>query len=379
MQAATQKIQSNLYASSSLQPISPLYRDPQAVAGPRARMSATTTTTSGRNLLKTVPGLLISAFFLWYTFRGISFSQIVALRATHPAWILGILSFTVASYTLRCVRWTQMMPRGIRSLSDHFRVCARVLMTSLAANNILPLRIGDIMRIFTYADDLGTSPSIILSTVILEKLLDIFVLVLMFVSTVGSIATPRLRLIANISLAISAIGLLILLVAARSLQPPVQRLFARLPANPKLAKIEHWITLALDATGRLGVTGSLLLLLQTVVIWTCEGMIFLSAIRLLGLPVDGIAAWLAVSFANLSYLIPSSPGAIGPFELAVKTSLVNHGASMSQAAVFGLAIHAWMLISVTGAGGIIFLVHRFRIHNTKPLLEEIEELPVQMP
>jgi hypothetical protein len=60
------------------------------------------------------------------------------------------------------------------------------------------------MRIFTYAGDLGSSPSIILSTVILEKLLDIFVLVLMFVTTVGRVATPHLRLIANISLAISA-------------------------------------------------------------------------------------------------------------------------------------------------------------------------------
>ena len=157
------------------------------------------------------------------------------------------------------------------------------------------------------------------------------------------------------------------------------RLFARLPASLLVKKIEHWITLALDATGRLGVTGSLLLLLQSVIIWTCEGMIFLSAIRLIGLTVDGIAAWLAVSFANLSYLIPSSPGAIGPFELAVKTSLVNHGASISQAAVFGLAIHAWMLLSVTGAGGLIFLTHRIRIHNHKPLLEEIEDLPVEMP
>ena len=342
-------------------------------------MTTIATSTGTRNLLKTIPGLLISAFFLWYTFRGISFVQILALRAIHPVWILGVIVFTLASYSLRCIRWSQMMPRGARSLRSHLLVCARVLMTSLAANNILPLRIGDIMRIFTYADDLGTSPSIILSTVILEKLLDIFVLVLMFVSTVGTIATPRLRLIANISLAISAIGLLTLLVAARILQPPIQRLFTRLPANPKLEKIEHWITLALDATGRLGVTGSLLLLLQTVVIWACEGMIFLSAIRLLGLPVDRIAAWLAVSFANLSYLIPSSPGAIGPFELAVKTSLVNHGASISQAAVFGLAIHAWMLISVTGAGGIIFLIHRFHIQNHKPLLEEIEQLPVELP
>jgi hypothetical protein len=334
---------------------------------------------SSRNLWKTIPGLLISAFFLWYTFRGISFNQILALRLLHPAWILGVLSFTFTGYTLRCVRWTQMMPRGQRSLRAHFLVCARVLMTSLAANNILPLRIGDIMRVFTYAGDLGASPSTILSTVILEKLLDIFVLVLMFVSTVGRVATPHLRLIANISLAISAAGLLVLLVAARSLRTPIQRLFLRLPANSKLAKVEHWITLALDSTGRIGVAGSLLLLFQTVIIWTCEGMIFASAIFLLGIPVDRIAPWLAVSFANLSYLIPSSPGAIGPFELAVKTSLVSHGASMGMAAVLGLAIHAWMLISVTGAGGIIFLIHRFRTHNHKPLYVEIEQLPTQLP
>jgi glycosyltransferase 2 family protein len=380
--AITQKIQLKLHEVSSFAShsfryltASPLF----GLAAPGHRMNTTTAATNQRNLLKTVPGLLISAFFLWYTFRGISFNQILALRFVHPAWILGVVGFTFASYTLRCVRWTQMVPRTSRSIRNHFLTCARVLMTSLAANNILPLRIGDIMRVFTYSDDLGASPSTILSTVILEKLLDIFVLVLLFVSTVGSVATPHLRLIADISLAVSAIGLLILLVAARSLQAPIQRLFERLPANPKLAKVEHWITLALDATGRLGVVESLLLLLQTIVIWTCEGMIFASAVNLLALPVDRIGPWLSVSFANLSYLIPSSPGAIGPFELAVKTSLTNHGASITQAAIFGLAIHAWMLISVTGAGGIIFLTHRIRIHNHKPLYAEIEQLPTELP
>ena len=42
------------------------------------------------------------------------------------------------------------------------------------------------MRVFTYSGDLGTNPSVILSTVILEKLLDIFVLVLLFVLFMGS-------------------------------------------------------------------------------------------------------------------------------------------------------------------------------------------------
>ena len=333
--------------------------------------------TSGgtRNLLKIVPGLLISAFFLWYTFKGISFSQIRALRLAHPAWILGVLGFTLASYTLRCVRWTRMM----RSTGARFTTCARILMTSLAANNILPLRIGDVMRIFTYAPDLGASPSVILSTVILEKLLDIFILVLLFVAFMGPGVNAHSRQLAETLLGISSIGLLVMLLGARTLEPFLRRLFSRLPQNPTLAKLEHWLLLALDCIRQIGIAGSLLLLVQSAVIWTCEGMIFVSAAHLIGLVTGRVGPWQAVSVANLSYLIPSSPGAIGTFEWAVKTSLVSHGAPESQAALFGLGLHAWLLISITGAGGILFLVHRFRIHNRKPLLAEIETLPDQLP
>ena len=66
----------------------------------------------------------------------------------------------------------------------------------------------------------------------------------------------------------------------------------------------------------------------------------------------------------------------GPYR-SIRT--IQEAPSMSQAAVFGLAIHAWMLISVTGAGGIIFLTHRIRIHNHRPLFVEIEELPTELP
>jgi len=333
------------------------------------------TSTRGRNLLKTLPGLLISAFFLWYTFKGISFAQIRSLRVVHPAWIAGVLVFTASSYTLRCVRWTRMM----RSTGARFGVCARVLMTSLAANNILPLRIGDIMRVFTYSADLGASPSVILSTVILEKLLDIFVLVLLFVAFMGPGVAPHSRQLAETLLVVSSIGLLVLLVGARALETLFRKLFARLPQSPKLAKVENWLLLAVGCIREIGVAGSLLLLVQSVVIWGCEGMIFVSAARAVGLVTDRIGPWQAVSVANLSYLIPSSPGAIGTFEWAVKTSLVSHGAQDGPSALFGLSLHAWLLISVTGAGGIIFLLHRAKSHSYAPLLAEVETLPAELP
>ena len=329
----------------------------------------------GGRLLRTLPGLLISAFFLWYTFRGISLRQISSIRIEHPAWIAGVLAFTVISYTLRCVRWTRMMrPTGAR-----FPVCARVLMTSLAANNILPLRIGDIMRVFTYAGDLGTSPSVILSTVILEKLLDIFMLVLLFVVFMGPNVAARSRSLAELLLAISSAGLVALLLGARLLQSPLAALFRRLPQGPLLAKAEHWITLALDCIRGIGIAGSILLLIESAMIWAAEGMIFVSGAQLVGLRSDAIGPWQAVSVANLSYLIPSSPGAIGTFEWAVKTALVSHGSTEPLAAVFALALHAWLLISVTGAGGLIFLSHRFRTPPHEPLLKEIETLPEALP
>jgi len=332
-------------------------------------------TGKGRNLLKTLPGLLISAGFLWYTFSKISFSDLRAVRMVRPGWIAGVLAFTLASYSLRCVRWTRMM----RSTGAKFGVCARVLMTSLAANNILPLRIGDIMRVFTYAGDLGASPSVILSTVILEKLLDIFVLVLLFTLTMGSSASAHSKTLAETLLVVSTIGLLTLVLGARALKSPLDRFFTTHSANKKIAKLEHFVMLAIDCLLEIGIVGSLLLLLQSAIIWICEGMIFFSSAKLIGLVTDATGPWAAVSVANLSYLIPSSPGAIGTLDLAVTADLAMHGSAAAQAAPFALLVHAWLLISVTGAGGLIFLIHRAKRPEHRPLLKEIETLPAEMP
>jgi hypothetical protein len=248
-------------------------------------------------------------------------------------------------------------------------------MTSLAANNILPLRIGDIMRVFTYAPELGASPSFILSTVILEKLLDIFVLAVLFIATMASTVSPRLRLAANAAVGISALGILVLLLGARALAEPLSKLFARLPKQKVLVKLEHWMLLALDCIRQIGLMGTVFLLAETVLVWTCEGIIYLSAMKLIGLAANPLGPWNCVAFVNLSFLIPSSPGGIGPFEAAAQKSLATHGAHPGAAALFGLALHVWMLITITGIGGGWFLYHRYRAGQHESLLTEIETLP----
>jgi uncharacterized membrane protein YbhN (UPF0104 family) len=331
----------------------------------------------GRNLLKTVPGLLISAFFLWWTFRGVSVKQLESIRMVAPVWVIGVVVFSVAGYTTRCYRSYRML----RSVDARFYECARVFMTSLAANNILPLRIGDVMRIFTYSGDLNATPSIILSTVILEKLLDVFTLAVLFVVTmrVGNSVSPHLRLAAEVGLTISTAGLLVLVFGARALRAPVERIFAR-TANEKLKKIEHWLMLAMGCIQQIGVAGTLMLVVYSLIAWAFEGLLYLSAVKLVALPTDWAGPWQAVSQANLSFLIPSSPGGIGPFEWACKDALVRHGATAAAAGLFGLLIHVYLLVTITAVGGAMFLAHRFRRRAlAKPLLEEIETLPAELP
>ncbi|QMV20396.1 UPF0104 family protein [Granulicella sp. 5B5] len=323
-----------------------------------------------------LPGLAISAFFLWLTFRGFHLSDFAALRLAAPLWLVGVLAFSVAGYTTRCYRSWLM----VRSVKAKFGATARVFMTSLAANNILPLRIGDVMRIFTYAGDLNATPSTILSTVILEKLLDVLTLAVLFATTLhfGGAVSPHMRLLAKAGIGISGGGLLVMVLGARILEPWVKRLFAG-TENARLAKLEHWILLALECVRQNGVLGSLWLVICSFVAWVFEGLLYVSAARLVGLHTDAVGPWQAVAQANLSFLIPSSPGGIGPFEAACKDALMRHGATPAASGLFGLMIHVYLLVAITGVGGAMFLAHRMKRSPREPLLEEIDELPAQLP
>jgi uncharacterized membrane protein YbhN (UPF0104 family) len=339
---------------------------------------------SRMNALKVLPGLLVSAFFLWWTYirrgangkRGFNAAEFHGLHMAAPAWVLGVLLFGVLGYTIRCYRWWWML----RSVRARFSVCARVLMVSLAANNILPLRIGDVMRIFTYAPELNATPSTVLSTVILEKLLDVFTLAALFVLTMRGLhpVAHGLRVGAEVGLAISAAGLLVLVFGAHTLRGPLQRMFAKTQRGV-FKKIEHWLLLAMECIEKIGVGGTLLLFVFSFAAWTCEGLMYLSMARLLGLITDLAGPWQAMTQANLSFLIPSSPGGIGPFEFACRDALVRQGASAVAAGLFGLVVHAWLLLAITAVGGVLFFLHRAQKVFTRPLAEELETLPAELP
>jgi hypothetical protein len=301
------------------------------------------------------------------------------VRIVAPLWIAGVVAALLGSYTIRSHRWYLMLRPTAHS---RFSVCGRVFLTSIAANNIMPFRVGDFMRIFTYSGDLNASSSVILSTVILEKLLDVFALVAFFVMSMGgsaSFPSHHVKIVAVAILCLTGLGLLVMVLGARTLELPLRRLFGKLPAGPKMAKIENWLFLAIDAIRGIGGRGMLVLLVESFAAWACEGMIFVAMAKIIGISTDARGPWQAFSSSNLSYLVPSSPGGLGPYEAAVKTAMMSHGLNASTAALYGIVVHAMVLIVLTTAGGIAFLWHRYHRLTRKPLMAEIDVLPEDIP
>ena len=318
-----------------------------------------------RNLWKTLPGFVISAFFLWRTLTGIHYKTIESIRFVNRWWFAVLAVALITGYTLRVYRWWLMLRA---SGAPGFSVCARVLLTSFAANNVLPFRIGDFLRVFGYAEELGASSSSILGTVILERLLDMFMLLSFLTAAVATsthmLTFPmfgrdvRILSFALPVLAVVTLGVAAFLLFARQMETLVRGLVGALPAGKLVDKAESWILLAFDSVKKLSLSAKLMLLVASFAAWFCEGIIFVSASRVMGLVVGARGPWLALSLSNLSYLIPSSPGAIGTFEYFCKLGMVSQGGKPDLAAVYGLLVHVIVLLTITVAGGIAFFMHR---------------------
>ena len=318
-----------------------------------------------RNLWKTLPGFVISAFFLWRTLTGIHYQTIESIRFVNRWWFAVLAAALVTGYTVRVYRWWLMLRANG---APGFSVCARVLLTSFAANNVLPFRIGDFLRVFGYAEELGSSSSSILGTVILERLLDMFMLLSFLTAAVATsthiLTFPmfghdvRILSFALPVLAVVTLGVAAFLLFARQMETLVRGLVGALPAGKFVDKAESWILLAFDSVKKLSLSAKMMLLVASFAAWFCEGIIFVSASRVMGLVVGARGPWLALSLSNLSYLIPSAPGAIGTFEYFCKLGMVSQGGKPDLAAVYGLFVHVIVLLTITLAGGIAFFMHR---------------------
>ncbi len=274
------------------------------------------------------------------------------LRGADPAWILVLMGFVAVDILLRAVRWRVLLSP---LAAVPFGATLSSLFVGYLANNILPMRLGEIVRSHDLGGRTGLSRPSILGTIVVERVVDTFVVVsiaavsILVLSVRGIVASAVLVGFAVTALLVVAVGLGI--YAHRI--PGAERIAEFLERWPRireaLTRLRTGLSVASDA--RVMLTAIVL----SIASWSFTVLAFAAAAQAVGVePTIGQAALLAAG-TNLATAIPAAPGYVGTFELAVVTIGASVGIPREDALAFGILVHTVLLL-MTSVGGAIALV-----------------------
>jgi glycosyltransferase 2 family protein len=282
-----------------------------------------------------------------------------ALAAVNYVWVAPAIGCTLLSYTLRTIRWGRIL-RPIESLP--FRTLLPVLAIGFMANNLLPARMGELVRAYALGRKVGLSKSLALATILLERLCDGITLVavlglvaLLFplpdwARQAGYVAAGLFLAVAVVSLVALAHERVALRLLGTLLRPLPEQLVAR--AQETAASFVAGLRVLQSGRDLLAVAG------WSVVIWSVELTTYLVVLRAVhptlqaGTPL--VAALLLMVMVNLGTLIPSAPGYIGAFQFFGVLALSAFGVPASSALAVAIVAHAVQWLTVT-VGGLIFV------------------------
>ena len=298
-------------------------------------------------------GIAATGCFLVLALLHVDISSAISVAAkVHPMTLVLALIAVCLGYTTRVARWWWML----RSFDSELplRACAWPLIVSVSINNLVPLRAGDIVRGVWFRRELRATPSRVFGSLLVERLLDMTVLVMMLAIFAGSAGPVHWRSGLAV-VCVSAIAWTFVLTISSPLGERLRR-FIQARSSGHIRDLDRHLVQFLLAVGLVRSPIRLIQLATfSVLVWVCEGGVFAAIAYGLGYvgPLGG--PWFACALGTLSTLIPSSPGYVGTFDYFVLTALVGYGASRAVSAAFALLVHGILWLTLTGAGLIYFL------------------------
>ena len=303
-------------------------------------------------LLRGGVGAAISVVAIWLVLRSVDVGQTIdILRAADLGWIVLVAAFVVIDLLMRALRWQRLVaPIG----HVGYLPMLAYLLIGYLANNVLPARLGELVRSHYLGDREGLSRTTTLGTVVVERVVDFVVVVaiaaaaILVLSVRGIVANAVLVGVALAALLAAAIAIGI---AAHRL-PGAERIAVIAGRWPRLMDLAGKLRGGLAVAGRPRTLGEALIL--SLLAWGATVLAFAAAGQAVGIELTiGQASLLAAGVALVT-AIPAGPANLGTFELAAVEIAKAVGVPPHEAFAIALLVHATILV-LTSVGGLVAL------------------------
>jgi uncharacterized protein (TIRG00374 family) len=276
-------------------------------------------------------GLAVSVAMVWWAFHKYRLIDIWHQMLTaHPVPLLLAVFLATLPFALRVPRWQLLLRQD-----DGGKVAPmpmwRAISIGFAANNVLPLRAGEVLRVMAITRLAPVSFGSALSSLAIERVLDALMMILLLgAALVASHFPPDLTLggttpIRVFAARIGAACLAVLaaaVIAAWQRQRTLQLVRWILPHN-KVGYVLHTfaerVLLGLDALRDFRRAAPVIA--WTLVIWLVNAAAFYAVFRAFDFEVGFMGALILQGVLMIGIAIPQGPGFVGTFQLAFAATL----------------------------------------------------------
>lgn len=303
-------------------------------------------------------GVALSAVLLYFSLHKVKFHEVIdyVRSAAILPIVFGVFLATM-TFVLRIFRW-QLLLRG----DDGRRLEPGSLWHAIAmgfmANNVLPLRVGEVVRTYAAARLTNTRFSSVLASVAVERLFDAIAVIAFLAlglfttklpqSAVAGFGVGKIVTIAGLA----ALAGLVLAALVVAFPLGAERVIRRIIPADRLANkligmiegIRHGFS-ALRSPSR--VAG---VLLWSCAVWGVSALSFYVMLGAFNISVDFSGALLMQGLIMFGIALPSTPGYVGAFELPIIAVLGLYDVPSSLAAAYALTYHVTTFLPITLLG-----------------------------
>ena len=305
-------------------------------------------------LITFIVGIAIGAAFLWAAVRDIDAGQVfAALRDANFAIAVPLLLVLALFYWLKARRWAYLLA-PVRDFSDMQLFPPMIL--GFAGNNVLPIRLGELLRIYLLGQEYRISKTLVLATLVLERVFDaicILCLVAVALFTSGVVSEDLSTASITLALVTAAAITVVVVIAhppdiARRLASGISRLLPEAMATPISQKFrairQGFETVSSPRT-------ILLITMNSLVQWLLLTGCILLSMQAFEVPIDVTASIVVLGLIVVGISLPSAPGFIGTIELCFVLGLGLFGVDASQALAVAIYYHVltFAFVTLTGA------------------------------
>jgi uncharacterized protein (TIRG00374 family) len=317
--------------------------------------------------------LTISTLFLWWFARGIHWTDtLAALRHANYWFALPALMAYFAAVWFRAVRWHFIL-KPIKRIAASSLLPYVVI--GYSANNLLPLRGGEIVRSYVASKREGIPFTSALATIAVERIFDGLVMLLFLLATAYNLPSsdnPIVNLILHSTEALFSLLFLVAILMVFFRKEAVKVFSWLLRPLPQKASalalgfIDHFIAGLEVIKHKRDV---LIVIANSALFWLFEATMY-GLVLASFMPVSqlGLAQFLhlsvfTVAFVNLFIIIPGAPGFWGIFHKGTMLALAIYAIPAAIAAPYAIVLHALLIIPITLWGLIYMLTLKVSLHS----------------